>query len=280
MNASTPSKAPPGYLVIHTGEGVSFSLELASPIERMLAWLIDQLIIVTLLLLLGTLFSFFAILSEGLSTALIVLAAFLVTSGYSLFMEARGNGRTPGKRLLKIRVVDAGGLPLSFSQVVVRNLLRFVDGLPLAYLIGGTAMLLSPRLARLGDLAAGTAVCRESRSVRVIPPEVLGGKFNSLRNHPRLCATLQREITSAEAHLLLEALSRRDELGDLERVRLYERIADHLTGIIDFPPELRSSLSSEALIRGCVDVLFFSQPGAKKAAEPAAKTPADARLPA
>ncbi|MGF1448855.1 MAG: RDD family protein [Opitutales bacterium] len=277
MTADPAAKPPPGYLVIHTGEGVCFSLELASPIERMLAWLIDQLIIVTVLTVVGALVSIFSILSPGLANGLLLLAGFLITSGYSLLMEAGGNGRTPGKRLLKIRVVDASGLPLAFSQIAVRNLLRFVDGLPLAYLVGGTTMLLSPRLARLGDLAAGTAVCREVRNTLAIPPEILGGKFNSLRQYPRLCAQLQRELTSAEAHLLLEALSRRDELGDIERVRLYDGIAEHLKRAVDFPSELLRGLSSEALLRGCADVLFYSKPPSAKPdtpQSPPAETPA------
>ena len=86
------------------------------------------------------------------------------TSSFPLDMESRcewyWRGQTVGKRVLKLRVMDEQALRLEFSQIVVRNLLRFVDFLPGLYLVGGTACVLSRRFQRLGDLAANTIVVR------------------------------------------------------------------------------------------------------------------------
>lgn len=65
---------------------------------------------------------------------------------------------TPGKVLTGLRVVSVDGRPLTLSGVVVRNLLRLVDVLPGAYLLGGFVMLATPRSQRLGDLLAGSTV--------------------------------------------------------------------------------------------------------------------------
>ena len=68
--------------------------------------------------------------------------------------------RTVGKAMLGLRVVGAAGAPASIGQILGRTLMRLIDFLPALYLIGLAAMLASQRNARLGDLAAKTAVVR------------------------------------------------------------------------------------------------------------------------
>src|SRR5579864_1034509 len=67
-------------------------------------------------------------------------------------------GATPGKLLARLRVVRVDGTPLSVRAVVVRNLLKVIDGLPLLFLVGGVCVLLTRNSQRLGDMAAGTTV--------------------------------------------------------------------------------------------------------------------------
>src|SRR5262249_58768067 len=62
-------------------------------------------------------------------------------------------GQTVGKRMLRLRVVDRQGLRLQPSQIITRNLLRFVDGLPAFYMLGGLTSLLNRQIGR--------ASCRE-----------------------------------------------------------------------------------------------------------------------
>jgi uncharacterized RDD family membrane protein YckC len=70
-------------------------------------------------------------------------------------------GRTPGKALLGLRVVRRDGERAGAGRIALRTLLRAVDVLPFLYLLGFVLMLATGRRrARLGDLAAGTAVVR------------------------------------------------------------------------------------------------------------------------
>ncbi len=95
--------------------------------------------------------------------ALVILGYFVVQVGYGIACEWLWRGQTVGKRLLRLRVMDAQGLHLQFSQVALRNLLRFVDSLPAFYLVGGLVSLLNSRAQRLGDFVANTIVIRASK---------------------------------------------------------------------------------------------------------------------
>src|SRR2546430_9794845 len=91
------------------------------------------------------------------------------------------------------------GLRLQFHQIVTRNLLRFVDSLPLFYFVGGLVSWLSPKCQRLGDLADNTIVIRSPRISEPDLDQLLAGKFNSLRQYPHLAARLRHRVSPAEA---------------------------------------------------------------------------------
>lgn len=74
-------------------------------------------------------------------------------------------GATPGKFLAGLRVVRADGRPLDLRSVLVRNVLRPIDSMPLLYLIGGVSVLLTADSQRLGDRAAGTTVVYRHRAL-------------------------------------------------------------------------------------------------------------------
>ena len=84
--------------------------------------------------------------------------AFLVVMGlYYMLLEGLA-GRTPGKWVAGLRVVNlAGGLP-GVRRSVIRNLLRAVDSLPAFQILGVILILRSPERARFGDRVAGTRV--------------------------------------------------------------------------------------------------------------------------
>jgi uncharacterized RDD family membrane protein YckC len=68
-------------------------------------------------------------------------------------------GQTLGKKALGVRVARLDGSKAGAGAVVIRTLLRIVDSLPLAYLVGLIVVLVTGRRRqRLGDLAAGTTV--------------------------------------------------------------------------------------------------------------------------
>src|SRR5262249_47223485 len=147
-----------------------------------------------------------AALSLDAARALLVALYFLVSVGYGMACEWFLRGQTIGKRLLKLRVVDAGGLKLTLPQVVVRNLLRPVDSLPVAYLVGGVASFLSPKGQRLGDLAAGTVVIAAERKKEPDLTQVMKGAHNSLEAAPHVVARLRQRVSPELAGVAVSAL--------------------------------------------------------------------------
>ena len=78
--------------------------------------------------------------------------------GYYFMLEMQ-NGQTVGKRIMHLRVVAVDGV-LTPQKVLIRTLLRIVDGLPVFYLVGLLVMVTSARKQRVGDMAAGTLVVK------------------------------------------------------------------------------------------------------------------------
>ena len=249
-------------LRIRTPEGIVFAHRLAGPLPRAFAWLLDLGVILMISSGVGKGLGMLNIVSSDISRGLIVVAYFVVSTGYHIALEWFWRGQTLGKRLCKLRVTDAEGLRLSFYQVVMRNLVRFVDQLPAFYLVGGAACLVNRHVQRLGDLAAGTVVVHLPKHAEPDLDQLLAGKFNSLRAHPHLEARLRQRVSPDEARLALQALVRRDELDPAARVGLFADLAAHFKAIVAFPPEDTESMPDEQYIRNVVDILFRTRAGA------------------
>ena len=250
-------------LTIRTPEGIEFSLLLAGPITRFLAWSVDLLAILAISKLLSVVLGLVGILGQDLAMAANILGYFVVSIGYGICLEWYWHGQTLGKRLMRLRVTDVQGLQLQFSQVVIRNLLRFVDSLPALYLVGGAACLINRRAQRLGDFAANTIVVWSPRVDEPNLDQLLGGKYNSFRNHPHLEARLRQHVSPSEAQVALQALIRRDEFEPRARVELFESIVSFFQNIVTFPPEATDGISDEQYVRNIVDALFRSRVSVK-----------------
>jgi len=187
---------------------------------------------------------------------LMVLSYFVISIGYGILLEWIWRGQTMGKRVLRLRVVDAEGLRLQINQVVIRNLLRFVDMLPAFYLVGGVVSLLNRRYQRLGDIAANTVVVRAPKLSEPDLDQLLAGKYNSLREHPHLEARLRQRVSPAEAAVAMRALLRREGLDPRARVELFGELAEHFRAVVTFPPEAVEGMPDEQYVRNVVDVLY------------------------
>jgi uncharacterized RDD family membrane protein YckC len=205
-------------LILRTPEGIVFSQLLAGPVTRFFAWFIDQLCIQGAMMLVGAIFSPLGMFNFNVAVAFAVIAYFVVSIGYGIFFEWTWRGQTVGKKLFRLRVTDAEGMRLQFNQIVVRNLLRFVDALPALYLVGGLTCWLNSKCQRLGDLAANTIVIHAPRMAEPDLDQLLAGKFNSLRQFPHLAARLRQHVSPTEADMALQALLRRDEFDPPARV--------------------------------------------------------------
>lgn len=169
---------------IATPENVTFEFQVAGIGSRFIGALIDTLAIGLLLLLLNILLAIaLNTLPEssavspdfaddpgwlaGLLIAIYALINFSLVWGYYLVFELGWHGQTPGKRLAGIRVVKLDGSGPGFLEVAIRNLVRIVDFLPVAYALGFVTMFLNRNTRRLGDFAAGTLVIRQPEIVQI-----------------------------------------------------------------------------------------------------------------
>lgn len=257
------SQARERALTIHTPEGIVFSQPLAAPASRFLAWILDAVVQMALVMALFLLLSWFALFSSDVINAIVILMLFVIWLGYGMVLEWVWRGRTLGKKVFGLRVVDAEGLQLQPKQIVVRNLLRIVDGLPFFYLVGGAACFLSRRCQRLGDLAAGTVVLRSVEPLAADLEGLLGDKYNSLRSHPHLAARLRQVVPPGEARLALLTLIRRPGLEPNRRVEIFEQLARHFKSRVAFPEEVSQGVTDEQYVRNVTEVLFHARSGRK-----------------
>lgn len=243
-------------LFIRTPEGIVFSQLLAGPVTRFFAWFIDQLCIQVLLTIMGMVMGLLGLISFQFAFAFYVISWFVIGIGYGIFFEWSWRGQTIGKKLFRLRVVDVEGMRLQFNQIVVRNLLRFVDELPAFYFVGGLTCWLNSKCQRLGDIAANTIVIRSPRVSEPDLDQLLAGKFNSLRQFPHLVARLRQNVSPAEADLALQALMRREEFDPVARVELFGDLAAHFLAKVEFPPEAMDGVADEQYLRNVVDVIY------------------------
>ena len=161
-------------LNIETPEQVDLRFPIAGIGSRFLAILADSVLQVVALFLMFFVFALIVSAAphvRGTTTmintgakwfvAAVVLFYFLLYWGYFSLFEAFWNGQTPGKRLLKIRVIKDSGRQITLFEALARNLIRIVDALPSFYLVGVITMLCNREQKRLGDLVAGTIVIHE-----------------------------------------------------------------------------------------------------------------------
>jgi len=246
-------------LTVRTPEGIVFAWPLAGPVSRMLAILIDSGCIAVAFMVLQQMVRVLQIVSADWATGIGVLSYFVLQIGYGIALEWLWRGQTIGKRVLRIRVIDGEGLRLATGQIVLRNLLRAVDTLPVFYAVGGLSCALTRHAQRLGDLAANTVVIQHQRLTTPELSETLRLRYNSLRQWPHLCARLRQRSTPEEAGAALEAILRRDEIDAEPRLALFDDLARHFQGKVEFPAEAMDGLGSEQFVRDVVQVLFESR---------------------
>jgi len=240
---------------IETPEGVQFSLLLAGPLARFLAWVIDACAVIAVCLILGRVLALAGVFGADIVEASRVALYFAISIGYGIALEWRWRGQTVGKRLLRLRVMDEQGLHLRFSQVAVRNLMRAVDAMPAFYMTGGLACLLSAKARRLGDVAAGTIVVRNPKLPHPDLAQLLEGKFNSMLTYDHLVRRLRQRASPEAAGIAIQALVRRDQFAPEARVEVFREIAAYFRSLAEFPEEAVAQITDEQYVRNVVEIL-------------------------
>ena len=155
-----------------TPEGVELALRPAGPHARLLAWIVDALLQLGIILAVGGLTAAFGHAGQGLY----LLALFALSWFYPVAFEVLSDGATPGKKALGLKVVHDDGTPVGPTASLLRNLVRFADFLPAFYGFGLLSCLATRDSRRLGDLVAGTLVVHRETgalgaAVPAAPPE-------------------------------------------------------------------------------------------------------------
>jgi len=230
--------------VVLTPEHVPIRLFPAGLGARFFALLVDAGVILAVSSMLSTML--------GLLSGFRIVLVFVLSWGYHVFFEVRHQGRSPGKRLCGLRVVDSRGLPVTFQQSFVRNVVRVVDAAPAFYGAGALISLLDRRSRRLGDIAADTLVIEE-RSAGDPTAAISGARrFNSLQN-PRVLRRLRRQVGLEEREFLLALCLRADYLETRARFDLMEEVGGHYRRTLEVDDP---NLSGENLVRGLLAVLY------------------------
>ena len=241
MNAIEDRSAP----VVLTPEHVPIRLFPAGLGARFLALMIDTVINWTLV---GILAFGLAIVSPGL----LFIVNFLIQWGYHMYFEVRHQGRSPGKRVCGLRVVDSRGLPITFQQSFVRNVVRALDYAPVFYGLGGLVCMMDRHRRRLGDIVADTLVIEERRAVDPSRAIADARRFNSLQT-PRVLRRLRKQVGLEERELLLSIVLRADALDPQARFDLMEEVGGHYRRTLEIDDP---HLSGENLVRGLLSILY------------------------
>jgi uncharacterized RDD family membrane protein YckC len=233
-------------VTVITPENVCVTYQIAGFISRYIAFVVDLVIQFAVLLLLDSAIAagsgVFA--RVGLSIGSIleaggIIAAFVVIFGYATLFEMLWAGRTPGKRLLGLRVIRDGGLPIDLLSSALRNIMRFVDIglLPLSAapiflfgLPGILSIMCSSEYKRFGDYAAGTIVIREARSPDIMPGKGVPAPIFLAGIRPRIA-----QISREDFRLIRQFIARSSEMEPRVRTLIAERLFSRICRAMKIP---------------------------------------------
>ncbi len=196
---------------VELADGVEIHLRVAGPAVRSVAWLVDFLLFVGILILWGIAVGFIArALGQEIGGGLFFLGMFFLLWFYNVFFEMSARAATPGQRTMKLKVVSVTGAPVRLPQSLIRNLLRTIDFMPVGYLCGLLCCLFTRRFQRLGDLVADTVVVYDD-------PRPAASSELQVNAEPQPPAL---PLSRAEQAAILQFLERAPQWSDARKIEL------------------------------------------------------------
>jgi len=208
--------------------------------SRFIAVLVDTLIWFAGLFLLFLIFwaispamEAFSQVSYQWQVAIWVFVLFLFNWGYFTLFEAFNNGRTPGKRIARIRVIQRSGRPIGLFESMARNFIRYIDQIPF-----WTSSPDSPTRTFTAQLFSPPAPAPEPHTLVSLP-----------------AADVAR-LSSADLEVLEGFFSRRLDMALLTREALANRIAAAIRAKsgLEIPPGVSTETFLEAVGRQLRDL--------------------------
>lgn len=160
---------------IETTQNVTLEYTPASVGDRILAYLIDSLIIIAWMIMFIFIGVGLGINSRSNSAPFVVLfvIGFLPLMFYNLVSELLMNGQTVGKKAMNIRVVMVDGSQPTVGAYLIRWIMRLIDIQLMSGVVAIIAIASNNRGQRLGDMAANTTVVKLRPPVglsQIMPP--------------------------------------------------------------------------------------------------------------
>ena len=219
---------------IETSQNVALHYDLASLGDRILAYLIDALIVsfyafIAIMVYMGLFSSVFEG-GESISALFVILALilFLPAVCYHLLFEIFNNGQSLGKKALDIRVVAMNGGEVSVGSYLLRWLLRFVDISLFNGIVAIVAIAVSEKNQRVGDMVANTAVIKLKKRVQTSRIPYDPAPVEHEVRYPQSIRLSEDDIS-----LIRETLKSTDVIDIDQQKRI---LADKVADILELPP--------------------------------------------
>jgi uncharacterized RDD family membrane protein YckC len=187
---------------IETAQNVNIAQNVGGIGERVLAFIVDYFIIFLYIILVSIAVS--ALEFDSDYKFIVYMTAGLPIFTYSLLWETFWNGRSPGKALMKLRVVKLDGSKPSFSNFFIRWLLRIIDISITSGALALVTVLLNGKGQRLGDIAASTTVITEKKTISLAQTLVLDLPEDYEPKYPQVAFFTDIEMSTIKT-LFLEA---------------------------------------------------------------------------
>lgn len=214
---------------VRTTQNVFIDYPVGSVGDRILAYLLDRLILIIYSVAVAAVL----IQLDIESSPLLLILFGIPWLFYSLLFEIFMNGQTPGKKVLKIKVVRLDGTPPTIGDYLLRWIFAFVDIFILSGAIAVVLVAMGGKGQRLGDVVAGTSVVKllehqevTSQKVFVEAEEQYTPIFSQVIN-----------LSDRDIELIQRALEANRDQGNIQPVMV---ISDKIKSLLqietDMPP--------------------------------------------
>lgn len=190
---------------IQTLQNVEIEYTLANIGERILAWIVDILILSAIVV------AFFLFINFEYipSNEILMFLFFIPIAMYDFLFEQFNDGQSPGKKLLKIKVIALDGTQGSIGKHFLRWLLRPID-IGVSYgLAAVLTILINGKGQRLGDLVAGTSVVSLKQRTKSSDTVYIQQDDNYEVTYPTVIHLTDRDIENIR-HIARESIKRND----------------------------------------------------------------------
>lgn len=214
---------------VQTTQNVFIHYPVASVGDRILAFIIDRIILIIYTV---------AIVAWMINFNVEVPWLWIILLGfpwvfYHLVFEIFMNGQTPGKRVMSIQVVRMDGTSPSVGNYILRWLVGFIDFYVFSGIVAVIVVATNGKGQRLGDLAAGTSVVKQTPQEQITARDIFVMPDDSYT--PTFSQVMQ--LSSQDIELINRALAANQEQGNLQPVLIVTDKVKTMLGIqTDMPP--------------------------------------------